>query len=97
MISKNDMVSSKMYTLSLKHHVDKIFSKISKKNPKQMRIISNKIKQILENPYHFKPLRGDLSGARRVHIDKSFVMTYDIDEKNKIVTLLDYDHHDKIY
>jgi len=86
-----------MYSLALKPNVDKVFYKLGRKNPKQMLIITKKIGQILENPEHFKPLRGDMHGARRVHIDKSFVLTYEIDEQNKIVTLLDYDHHDNIY
>ncbi len=90
-------MSNKMYSLESKPDVDKIFFKLSKKNPKQMEIITKKIKQILENPYHFKPLRGDMHGARRVHIDKSFVLTYEIAENKKIITLLDYDHHDNIY
>ncbi len=86
-----------MYLLDTKPDVDKIFSKLSKKDPKQLRIIFRKIEQIVENPYHFKPLRGDMKGARRVHIDKSFVLIYEIDEENKLVRLLDYDHHDNIY
>lgn len=86
-----------MYSLATKPDIDKIFSILKKKNPIQLKIIYKKIEQILENPYHFKPLRGDMHGARRVHIGKSFVLTYEIDEKNKIVTLLDYDHHDNIY
>ena len=47
-----------MYSLDTKPDVDKIFSKLSKKDPKQMKIIFRKIKQIVENPYHFKPLKG---------------------------------------
>lgn len=86
-----------MYSLTTKPEVDGIFSKLSKRNPKQLKIIFKKIEQIIENPYHFKPLRGDMHGARRVHIDKSFVLTYEVDEKNKLVKILDYDHHDKIY
>jgi len=38
-----------------------------------------------------------MHGSRRVHIDKSFVLIYEIDEKEKIIRILDYDHHDKIY
>lgn len=86
-----------MFSLSTTSNIDKIFSKLSKKNPRQMNIIVKKIEQIIENPTHFKPLRGDMQGVRRVHIDKSFVLTYEIDDDNKIVTLLDYDHHDNIY
>lgn len=85
------------YTLATSVHIDKVFKKLSKKNKKQLEIIDNKIKQILQTPYHFKPLRGDMHGTRRVHVDKSFVLTYDIDEKNKVVKLLDYEHHDNIY
>jgi YafQ family addiction module toxin component len=85
------------YGLYITEELDKVFSKLVKKNKKQMQIINKKINQILENPCHFKPLRGDMHGARRVHIDKSFVLVYEIDEENKIVRLLDYDHHDNVY
>ena len=85
------------YRLQISEELDKYFSKLAKKNKKQLQIIQHKIQQILENPYHFKPLRGDLHGARRVHIDKSFVLTYEVDENKKIVGLLDFDHHDNIY
>ena len=62
-----------------------------------MKIINKKIKQILLNPYQFKPLRGNMKGTRRVHIDKSFVLTYEIVESEKTIRLLDFSHHDKIY
>ena len=86
-----------MYSVDTKPNIDKIFFKLEKKNPKQLKIIYKKVGQILKNPYHFKPLKGDMHKARRVHVDNSFVLVYEIDEKNKIVRLLDYDHHDKIY
>ena len=86
-----------MYALASSEQIDEIFKKIAKKDKKQLEIINKKVQQILQNPYHFKPLRGDMFGARRVHIDTSFVLTFEIDEKNKIVKLLDYDHHDNIY
>ena len=85
------------YSLDIQEHLDKIFQKLSKKDKKQLKIIHKKVTEILENPYHYKPLRGDMHGALRVHIDKSFVLTFEIDEKNKVVRLLDYDHHDSIY
>ena len=85
------------YKLQVSEELDKAFSKLAKKNKKQLQIIHKKIDQILENPYHFKPLRGDMHGARRVHIDTSFVLTYEIDEEKKLIRLLDFDHHDKVY
>ena len=85
------------YKLQVSEELDRIFSKLTKKNKKQLQIINKKIQQIMENPYHFKPLRGDRHGSRRVHIDKSFVLTYEVDEEKRIVRLLDFDHHDHIY
>jgi len=85
------------YDVVVSEIADKKFMKLAKKNPKQMSIIGKKIQQIIRNPYHFKPLRGDLHGARRVHIDSSFVLIYEIDEDNKAIKILDYDHHDMIY
>jgi len=85
------------YNLQISDDLDRIFSKLGKKNKKQLQIINKKIQQILDNPYHFKPLRGDMYGARRVHIDKSFVLTYEIDEEKRVVRLLDFDHHDHVY
>ncbi|MCZ7380094.1 MAG: hypothetical protein O8C64_00745 [Candidatus Methanoperedens sp.] len=49
-----------MYSLEVRESVDGIFSKLAKKNPKQMRIIEKKIKQICEKPLHFKPLRAPM-------------------------------------
>ena len=85
------------YYLNISAEADKKFKKLQSKNKKQLEIIDKKIQQILQNPYHFKPLRRDMHGSRRVHIDKSFVLVYEIDEKNNIIRILDYDHHDKIY
>jgi len=84
------------YSLYIPDHLDKIFSKLAHRDKTQLEAINKKIKQILENPHHFKPLRGAMKGERRVHIE-SFVLTYEIDEQNKVVRLLDYDHHDNIY
>lgn len=85
------------YDVVVSEIADKKFVKLSKKNPKQMSIISKKVQQITLNPYHYKPLRGDLHGARRVYIDSSFVLIYEIDEDNKVIMVLDYGHHDVIY
>ena len=84
-----------MHKLDTNNKCKKIFAKLSKKNPKQMWIIRNKIFEILQNPEHYKPLKGDMKGLRRVHIDDHFVLTYEIE--GDIVRVLDYDHHDYIY
>ena len=86
-----------VYKLDIPEKLDSVFNKLAKKNKNQLEIIRRKIDKILENPYQFKPLRGHMKGERRVHIGKSFVLTYEILENEKIVRLLDYDHHDKIF
>jgi YafQ family addiction module toxin component len=80
------------YELLISDNADRILSKLRKDD---LRRIQKKILQILENPHHFKPLRGDMHGARRVHVNRSFVLTYDIIANT--IRILDYNHHDKIY
>ena len=70
---------------------------IAKKNPKQLKIINKKIKEIRKNPHVFKNLRVPLQHLKRVHIDKSFVLTFSINESSKVVMIEDFDHHDRIY
>jgi YafQ family addiction module toxin component len=85
------------FSLEIPDHLEDIFNKLLLKDKHQLEIINKKIIQILLNPYLFKPLRGEMKGTRRVHVAKSFVLVYEIDENNKIIRLLDYNHHDKIY
>ncbi len=84
------------YKLEIPETLDKIFVKLSKKDKLQFEILSRKIKEILDNPDIGKPLTSNMSGQRRVHI-RHFVLTYEILEHEKVVRLLDYDHHDNIY
>ena len=86
-----------MYNLELRKSVEKIFFKLAKKNPKQLEIIYNKINEITKNPHHYKNLRRPLQHLKRVHIDKSFVLVFSINEKKKLIIIEDYDHHDRIY
>ena len=56
-----------------------------------------KIEEIIKNPRHYKPLRYDMKSLRRVHLEKSFVLVFEIDEAAKMVRFLDLGHHDEIY
>ena len=95
--SGNDTTKTKMYSLAIKPELEKIFEKLSKRNPKQLEIIFKKVDEILENPQHYKNLRAPLNSWKRVHIDKNFVLTFSVNEINKKITLENYDHHDNIY
>ena len=84
-----------MYDFEIRKSVEKIFFKIAKKNPKKLEIIYDKIEEIILNPHHFKNLRHPLQHLKRVHIDKSFVLVFSINEANKVIIIEDYDPHDK--
>ena len=85
-----------MYRLEVKEKLDKKLKKLQKKDKEMLRIIDTKLRDILDDPYRFKPLRKPLQNKRRVHIGGSFVLVYEINEEEKIVTLLDFDHHDNV-
>jgi len=86
-----------MYDYELRKSVETIFFKLAKKNPKQLEIIYKKIEEIMQNPHRYKNLRKPLQHLRRVHIDKSFVLVFSVDETRKTIIVEDYDHHDNIY
>ena len=86
-----------MYKLAVKESLDKKFKKLQKTDKELLRLIDRKVQDILTAPYRFKPLRKPLQNKCRVHVGGSFVLMYEVNEKEKIVTLLDFDHHDNIY
>ena len=55
-----------MYALAIKPEADKIFSKLEKKNPQQLRINAKKIEEIQHDPTGYKFLRYPLTGFNRV-------------------------------
>lgn len=87
-----------MYALDVKPEADKIFEKLTKKNPTQLRMIQKKIEEIQANPLHaYKFLRKPLQLFNRVHIDKHFVLIFKIDHEEQAVVVYYYDHHDFVY
>ena len=79
----------------------RIIKKLTKKDPTRAEIIYKKVKQIINSDEftieHYKNLGYDLSDRKRVHIDKSFVLTFKYDKARKFILFLDFDHHDNIY
>lgn len=86
-----------MYLLEASPDCKLEIEKLTKKNSAIKEALEKKLKHILENPYHFKPLGNVLKGKRRVHILGCFVLTYTIEEQEKIVKLLKFGHHDEAY
>lgn len=85
------------YILYIKPSLKKKLKKLVKKDPKQVDIILRKVDEILNDPNRYKNLRAPLEDWKRVHIDKNFILCFSVDENRMVVTLEDYDHHDKIY
>ncbi len=85
------------YSLDVSDDLDKIFQKLAKKDKRTLEAINKKIKEILENPTHYKPLHAPLQNKRRVHISGSFVLIFKIDEEKQMVQILEFEHHDKAY
>ena len=83
------------FSLEFSKEFTRTFSKLQKKDQKQVEIILKKIREIKENPEHFKPLSNQLKGYRRVHIDSHFVLAYKV--VGQTITIIDYDHHETIY
>lgn len=82
------------YEIVLSHNFQKEMDKLSLKNPEQFRYVLKKMEQIQANPNHYKPLSGDLQGAKRAHVG-DFVLIYEL--KDDTIVFHDYDHHDRVY
>jgi mRNA-degrading endonuclease RelE of RelBE toxin-antitoxin system len=58
--------------------------------------VHKKISALLLNPDSGKPLRKMMKGKRMMHIG-SYVLLYEINQSNNIVTFLTFCHHDYAY
>lgn len=79
-------------------YLDKIITKLQKKDRKLYEELLKKMNEILNNPNieHYKNLRYDLKNYKSVHIG-SFVLAFKYDKQNDFVYFDDFDHHDNIY
>ncbi len=82
-----------MYSYELKPALEKSLQKLAKKDKRHYESVVRKILQITDNPEIGKPLRNVLKGKRRVHTGH-FVLIYEVDEKEKKISFLDFEHHD---
>ena len=73
---------------------EKSIKKLKKKDKVLFDQIQKKLKDLIQNPEHYKTLGNVLAGYRRLHFG-SFVLIYKI-EKN-VVRIISLDHHDRAY
>lgn len=85
----------------LSEKLKKVLEKLSTRDKVLAVAINKKIKQICscneEVIDYYKNLRYDLSGYKRVHVERSFVLLFKVDFEKKRVLFVDIDHHDNIY
>ena len=90
-----------MFSFDLTDELKFKINKLVRKDKKKVEIINKKIKEIInctpETVQHYKNLRYDLKEFKRVHIDKSFVLTFRVDLARNFILFTDFDHHDNIY
>ena len=86
-----------MYKLKIDADLLKLLKKMSKRDKKKVEIILKKMEEIIKNPHHYKNLRTPMEDFKRVHIDKSFVLIFTVDDNNNRVIFVDFSHHDEIY
>lgn len=90
-----------MYEVVIIPELAPVFDGLKVKDPKAYESVKKKIEQIAKNlelnPDHCKNLRAPLQKYKRVHVNKSFVLVFQVDVKNKYMIVYDYDHHKRIY
>jgi len=77
--------------------LDKILTKLAKRDKIQFEAILKKIDEIIHAPYieHYKNLRSPLHKYKRVHVNSSFVLLFKIESDTILFRY--YDHHDNVY
>ncbi|MBF0608012.1 MAG: type II toxin-antitoxin system RelE/ParE family toxin [Candidatus Magnetobacterium sp. LHC-1] len=84
-----------MYKADVSERFLKDLKRIKTKFNLQERL-EEKIEKILENPYHYKPLRNALKSKRRSHIG-SYVLIFEIRQEEHTVVFHSFQHHNEAY
>lgn len=88
-----------MREFSIEEHLNKILSKLSKKDKETYEAMFSKMQEVLTSPdvNHYKNLRAPLQHLKRVHIGGSFVLVFQYVVSEDKIIFVDFDHHDNIY
>lgn len=73
---------------------EKQLKKLKQKDIILFERLTKKLKEIAQNPEHYKPLRNVLAGCRGVHLDP-FVIVFEI--KGDLIIVHYVKHHDGAY
>jgi len=82
------------YKIKFTPFFEKQLKKLKRKDKNLFDRLTKKLKEIRQNPEHYKPLRNVLKGNRRAHLDP-FTIIFDIRED--LITVYYVKHHDEAY
>ncbi len=90
-----------MFSFDLSDELKKKLHKLSKKDAVFCGAVNKKIREVIGNSNdaidHYKNLRHDLSDNKRVHVHKSFVLTFKVRKDINFIYFEKLEHHDDIY
>ncbi|MCD4740629.1 addiction module toxin RelE [archaeon] len=88
-----------MHDFCIEHSLKSKLKKLYKKDRKTYEAVMVKMDEIVSSPdiEHYKNLRKPLQRFKRVHIMKSFVLTFKYEKSRDLVKFYDFRHHDDIY
>jgi mRNA interferase RelE/StbE/toxin YoeB len=82
------------YRIRFTPSFEKQLKKLKKKDKVLFERLTKKLKEIRQNPEHYKPLSGALKGTRRAHLDP-FIVIFDVE--GDLITVHYVKHHDRAY
>ena len=60
-----------MYELAVKESLDRKLKKLGKKDREMLLLIEKKVKDIMKDPYRFKPLKKPLQNKRTEYVNEN--------------------------
>jgi len=87
-----------MHKFIIEKRIERILSKLEKKNRNLYHQIKNKIKEIInsEDIEHYKNLKYNMKDSKRVHIGH-YVLVFQYNKIKDLIVFDDLDHHDNVY
>jgi mRNA-degrading endonuclease RelE of RelBE toxin-antitoxin system len=82
------------YQIRFTPFFEKQLKKLKKKDKVLFERLIKKLKELKQNPEHYKPLKNVLKGNRRAQLG-SFIIIFDM--KENLITIHYVKHHDKAY
>lgn len=82
------------YCIKFTPFFEKQLKKLKKRDNVLFSRLTKKLKEIRQNPEHYKPLKNVLKGCYRVHLDP-FIIIFDIG--GDTITIHYVKHHDDAY